>query len=271
MNLTAAQAKTDSGEAAAAQILVERLQQKEYLRQRLHPHWRDLECLILQDLRDVVLLLCRDQRGRLLDFGCGGSPYAGILPQFSQYIRADITSGEGIDLVTDSKGLLPGEPSASYDVVFSTQVLEHVAEPQVYLSEAYRLLRPGGTLVLSTHGLFPEHGCPYDFYRWTGYGLQRVVEDAGFVVEENYKFTAGFRASISFLHMIFFNQLNLPDGKIGNFLLKLVRRFYQIFLVGPLNLLGQMARNQSMVPNHLNRETLYIGVAMRARKPASAS
>jgi SAM-dependent methyltransferase len=255
----------DAGDSTHA--LGDILREQDYLRRRLQPHWSEWECLIHEDLRDAVLFLCRDLRGRLLDFGCGGSPYKGLLPQFSPYVRADITAGEGIDLVLDSRGSLPGEPAASYDVVLSTQVLEHVPDPARYLTEAHRLLRPGGALVLTTHGFFQEHGCPYDYYRWTGYGLERAVEDAGFVVEESYKLTVGLRAVIYFLHFSAHFQLNCPEWPLGNFFLQLAGRIYRRFLVGPLNRLGQMAKEQARTSSHSVKDSLYLGVALRARKP----
>lgn len=243
------------------------LREQDYLRRRLQPHWSEWECLMHEDLRDAILVLCQDQKGRLLDYGCGGSPYASLLPQFSPYVRADITAGEGIDLVLDSRGSLPEEPADSYDVVLSTQVLEHVPDPGRYLTEAHRLLRPGGALVLTTHGFFPEHGCPYDYYRWTGYGLERAAQDAGFVVEESYKLTVGLRAAIFLLHVMAYFRLKYPDWPVVNFFLKQAGRIYRRFLVGPLNLVGKKAKDQARTPSHSVKDYLYLGVALRARKP----
>jgi SAM-dependent methyltransferase len=72
---------------------------------------------------------------------------------------------------------------ASFDAVMSTQVLEHVTDPALYLSECARVLRPGGRLRLSTHGTFVYHPDPDDYWRWTCAGLQKVVTDAGLRVE----------------------------------------------------------------------------------------
>ena len=66
--------------------------------------------------------------------------------------------------------------------MLSTQVLEHVRDPQVYLAECMRVLRPGGRLLLSTHGIMVYHPDPVDYWRWTGEGLKRAVEQAGFKV-----------------------------------------------------------------------------------------
>ena len=66
--------------------------------------------------------------------------------------------------------------------MLSTQVLEHVTDPALYLSECFRVLRPGGRMLLSTHGIFVYHPDPEDFWRWTCEGLRKAVTDAGFDV-----------------------------------------------------------------------------------------
>jgi len=75
-------------------------------------------------------------------------------------------------------------PDGSADVVLSTQVLEHVVDPHAYLVECARLLRPGGSLVLTTHGIMYHHPDPEDYWRWTADGLTRIVTGAGLDVVE---------------------------------------------------------------------------------------
>jgi SAM-dependent methyltransferase len=58
-----------------------------------------------------------------------------------------------------------------------------VPSPQDYLREAHRLLMPGGTLLLSTHGYWMYHPDPTDYWRWTRDGLVREIEAAGFTVQ----------------------------------------------------------------------------------------
>jgi SAM-dependent methyltransferase len=202
----------------------------------------------------------------VLDYGCGGSPYASVLPQFSPYVRADIAAGEGIDLVLDARGNLPGEATGSYDVVLSTQVLEHVADPERYLAEAYRLLRPGGALVVTTHGFYPEHGCPYDFHRWTGYGLEYAVTQAGFSVAESYKVTTGLRASLYLLHYTVLFEFASPGGGLRGVLLRSIRGVYRRIGISLVNWFGQSTRRQSLASSHADDLHLYLGVALRATK-----
>ncbi|MBI4343124.1 MAG: class I SAM-dependent methyltransferase [Candidatus Omnitrophica bacterium] len=66
-------------------------------------------------------------------------------------------------------------PEASVDVVLSLQVLEHAEDVERYLLEAQRILKPGGLLWLTTHGMWPYHPTPDDYHRWTLTGLRRLV------------------------------------------------------------------------------------------------
>jgi len=70
--------------------------------------------------------------------------------------------------------------SMSIDRVVSFQVLEHVWDLDWYLSESLRVLKPDGTLWLTTHGTWPYHPHPTDFRRWTSQGLKRELESRGF-------------------------------------------------------------------------------------------
>ena len=63
------------------------------------------------------------------------------------------------------------------DIVFMTEVLEHLSEPWRVLPECRRVLRPGGVLVLSTRFLFPYHPDPHDYYRFTEDGLRFLLRD----------------------------------------------------------------------------------------------
>ncbi len=117
---------------------------------------------------------------RLLDFGCGNMPYRPLFVEHvSTYVGCDLPGNDDADLVMEVPGHVPLE-SGSVDVVLSSQVLEHVEDPAAYLHEAWRILRTGGRLILSTHGVWRYHPDPTDYQRWTCDGLRRDVTRAGF-------------------------------------------------------------------------------------------
>ena len=88
----------------------------------------------------------------------------------------------------------------SFDTVVMFQTLEHIPEPARALSEAHRVLRPGGVIVITTPFMWGLHEQPYDFYRYTPFALEYLADAAGFVdvkIEQvgGYWLTAGLRFS----------------------------------------------------------------------------
>jgi SAM-dependent methyltransferase len=115
--------------------------------------------------------------GRVLDYGCADMPYRRFFPDTVDYVGADLPGNDVATVELRPDGTVP-VPDRSFDAVLSTQVLEHVEDPALYLSECARVLRPGGRLLLSTHGLMVYHPDPVDYWRWTCAGLRRAVEEA---------------------------------------------------------------------------------------------
>jgi SAM-dependent methyltransferase len=130
--------------------------------------------------------LSRDLRvpadGRVLDYGCADVPYRGFFPASVDYVAADLPGNPDASMFLNADGSVPCEDE-SFDAVLSTQVLEHVEDPGLYLHECFRAMRPGGRLLLSTHGVFVYHPDPDDYWRWTCAGLRRAVGEAGFEIE----------------------------------------------------------------------------------------
>jgi SAM-dependent methyltransferase len=118
----------------------------------------------------------------VLDFGCGTRPYE---PWFTaagaRYQGADIDRRHEVAIAED--GSL-GAADATFDMVASFQVLEHVWDVGAYLAESRRVLKAQGCLLLSTHGQWFYHPHPADYRRWTGEGLRREVEAQGFQLLE---------------------------------------------------------------------------------------
>lgn len=92
----------------------------------------------------------------------------------------DAQAGDGVDAVMDVERL-PVEMRGRFSGVLCSEVLEHVQQPWVAMSEMRDALRPGGWLVVTTLTTFPVHGFPDDYYRFTESGLSYLMERAGFV------------------------------------------------------------------------------------------
>lgn len=150
-------------------------------------HWGHPYALLIRRLSDGIERGGRALRlapnARLLDFGCAEKPYRGLFPADLQYVGADLPGNPDADVPVSEAGTLP-LADESFDAVISTQVLEHVADPPAYLRECYRVLAPGGRLLLTTHGTMILHPDPIDLWRWTSAGLKFEVERAGLRVVE---------------------------------------------------------------------------------------
>ncbi len=127
------------------------------------------------------------QPGQLvLDAGSGRAPYRGLFAH-ARYETADFVAVKGKryaeqDYVCDLAAI-PVEDER-FDHVLLTQVLEHIPEPAKALAELHRVLKPGGTLWLTAPLFYAEHEKPYDFFRYTQFGLRHLLEGAGLKVEE---------------------------------------------------------------------------------------
>ena len=163
---------------------------------RRNPSKSAYDYLHLADLRDAVAEAIGEGTGRWLDYGTIISPYEPLISGATRE-TADLLSEAPPDIRPTYEFLSGNEcpaPSGRFDGVLSTQVLEHVAEPEKYLRDAARMLKEGGTLVLSTHGIWEDHPSPDDFHRWTAQGLRRLIEGSGFEVLQVVPVTCGFRA-----------------------------------------------------------------------------
>lgn len=150
-----------------------------------HPRWyylKKLRSLVEWGRDKHVNSLAQKTTITLADYGCGTKPYLSLFRNKNiQYLGIDLAWNPHADIIVGSDSKIQYEDS-EIDVVLSTQVLEHVEDPEGYLSEAHRILKPDGTLLLTTHGYWMYHPDPTDYWRWTSTGLKKIVERNGFEV-----------------------------------------------------------------------------------------
>jgi SAM-dependent methyltransferase len=122
--------------------------------------------------------------GRFLDVGCGQKPYKALFHS-EEYIGLELDTLENrslnfADYYYDG-GRFPFD-DRFFDVILCNQVLEHVFEPQNFLVEIRRVLKPGGKILLTVPFAWDEHEQPKDYARYSSFGLKYLVEAAGFNV-----------------------------------------------------------------------------------------
>ncbi|MSU58487.1 MAG: class I SAM-dependent methyltransferase [Pedosphaera sp.] len=234
-----------------------------YLRERMAPRWRDVNYPHLRDLADWLRREAATVSGEVFDFGCGGAPYRPLFAHCKRYVAADIEKNPAVDVVLPGDGT-SGQASDSCDVVLSTQVLEHIRDPQAYVRECHRILRARGQLILTTHGMFEEHGCPNDFQRWTARGLEELVTGCGFGKVTSYKLTTEMRAFAQLRNQMVLH-FRAPGKPPLHFLLASVRKFYGVIGVPCTNWLADRFPEQAVVPGN-HPASLYVCVAVRAEK-----
>lgn len=152
---------------------------------RLHPRIFDTDWLMLRGMTRSLTRLVADQvrsGDTVLDFGCGNMPYRPLIEdRGATYLGADFGDEAAIPISADGRLEIA---ASSVDVVISVQVLEHVRDLDAYFAEIARVLKPGGILLLSTHGTWLYHPHPEDHRRWTRAGLVNDIEARGFAVRQ---------------------------------------------------------------------------------------
>lgn len=152
-------------------------------------------------------------RGRVVDFGCGTLPYRKLLTGCSEYIGLDFDSSRTrklgmADVYYDGKYIPMGDNSV--DGLLSTQSLEHVPNPEQTVSEWVRILKEDGLVLTTVPLMWPEHETPWDFHRFTSYGLCNLLEKHGFEILEMRKLLPDCRALaelfLAWVHDVLFSR-----------------------------------------------------------------
>ncbi len=195
--------------------------------------------------RDLKFLL-KSCQGVVLDVGCGAQPYRSLLPAGVHYVGIDTADtqthfGYSTPDTLYFKGATWPIVSESINTVIATETLEHVNQPESFLSEARRVLKPDGWMILTVPFSARWHFIPHDYWRFTPSGLRTVLTDAGFSVPVVYargnEVTVACYKVMAVLLMLLFGHWDSP---LTRWIVRLTGLFLLPMLFG-LAILGQLS------------------------------
>jgi SAM-dependent methyltransferase len=166
----------------------------------------------------------------VLDAGAGDRKYQPLFTDViyhSTDVKAVKPGTEELSFIGDL-GSVPLKDN-QYDLVICTQVLEHVEDPTAVLQEVFRVLRENGQLLLTAPLYFEEHEVPHDFFRFTRYGITKLVESAGFKIRK-VEWLEGYFGTLSYELDKAARSLPLDPRKLGNPIFGVLLSLLNLFL-----------------------------------------
>lgn len=179
-----------------------------------------------------VSKLITNLNGKLLDVGCGTKPYENIC-NVDEYIGLEIDD-EGnrqhnyADVFYDGK-TIPFEDK-SFDSILSNQVFEHVFNPNQFLKEINRVTKMGGRFLITVPFVWDEHEQPYDYARYSSFGLKYILAENGFEIMEHRKSNNGIEVIFQLINDYLYKVI-MTENAYFNLLII-------ILLMAPINMSG---------------------------------
>lgn len=159
-------------------------------------------------IRDLRHAISKYSVGKILDVGCGNKPYEPLFNTTKEkYVGCDVvqSSDNKVDVLCLATNI--DVTDESFDTVFSTQVMEHVDNSDLMMKECNRVLKPDGIFILSVPFCWELHEEPYDFFRFTKYGLVELCNRNNFEILElipnGGKWAAIFQMNINIIYSSF--------------------------------------------------------------------
>jgi len=197
--------------------------------------------------------------GKTLDVGCGQRPYEHLIAS-TKYIGLEIDTQAARKINKADiyyKGKRFPFRNKSFDSVMINQVFEHVFNPDQFLQEVSRVLKPGGRLLMTVPFVWDEHEQPQDYARYSSFGLAWILNKNGFKIIEQKK--SGNDIGIIFQLINGFIYKKIETRYI------LLNHFFYLFLIAPFNILGYFL---SIITPKSN--DLYLDNIILAEKPRNA-
>ena len=206
-----------------------------------------------------VSKLITNLNGKLLDVGCGTKPYENIC-NVDEYIGLEIDD-EGnrqhnyADVFYDGK-TIPFEDK-SFDSILSNQVFEHVFNPNQFLKEINRVTKVGGRFLITVPFVWDEHEQPYDYARYSSFGLKHILAENGFEIIEHRKSNNGIEVIFQLINDYLYKVI-MTENIYFNLLII-------ILLMAPINMAGLIL--SKLLPRN---NDLYLDNIVLAKKTKDA-
>lgn len=172
--------------------------------------------------------------GRTLDVGCGSKPYEGLYASTKyvglEYDTPQNRAGKKADHFYDGE-TFPFTDN-EFDSVVANEVFEHVFNPDRFLDEAYRVLRPGGMVLMTMPFVWDEHEQPYDFARYSSFGIRHLLEQHGFEIIEQRKSMDDVRVIFQLINTYIYKKTATTNAWLNLAL--------TVLLMAPFNVLGEL-------------------------------
>ena len=139
--------------------------------------------------------------GNLLDLGCGNKPYSKIYNEFCDTsIGCDVPfslhKNAKVEVQCYAEDIDRHFEPDFFDCVLCTEVLEHTVNDRKVIENIRKILKPGGTLIISTPFTYVLHEAPHDYRRYTYYGLRKILEDNDFIVKSVFSIGGTFLSGL---------------------------------------------------------------------------
>jgi len=178
--------------------------------------------------REVINKFLPHIKGRVLDLGAGSAKYKEmILKKALEYRSCDAVKNKNIDDICDVLNL--PYPQESFDTIISTQVMEHVKNPFKMAEQIFKVLKPGGKVIVTAPFLIPMHSDPDDYFRFTASGLSEIFKQSSFTIIESGCYGGFFMVLSEMIHFSLFNPYNGKSSRLMSFIEKIAKIFDKIF------------------------------------------
>lgn len=227
-----------------------------------------IRCLFDLQLKTIIDFLqpkLADISNTVLDIGAGNSPWKNFLSKGVKYVGLDTEDADKFNMKKNKEviyysGGVFSFPENQFSYAICIEVLEHIFDTEIFLSEIFRCLEHNGKLILTVPWSARRHHLPHDYFRFTPEALEQLLKAKGFIdikIEaRGNDFSVVFNKILCLIQNMFFPKrklitlLTLPIGLI------LLPNLLLFFILAHLTL-------KLKIKSHFDP----LGFALTAKKP----